>query len=80
MLYICIGVMPVLEQQGDAPQTGQCYQTVDDAAEESGLTAAQPSHQIELEQTDQAQLRAPTMTRNRAAISIVQPPYCLDMA
>ena len=41
-----------LKQQGDAPNAGQTNHRVDDAGKQSSGTTADPSNQIELEQSD----------------------------
>ena len=40
------------EHQRDAPNTCQSNDRVDDSAEQRGLSAADPSHDVELEQTN----------------------------
>ena len=52
--FVCglIGVGIGLEQQGDAPQTGQTDHGVDNARQQGGRTATDPSDQIKLEQAN----------------------------
>ena len=40
------------EHQRDAPNTCQSNDRVDDSAEQRGLSAADPCHDVELEETD----------------------------
>ena len=43
----------VPEEQGDAPQSSQTHQCVDDPADHTGGAAAEKGHQVELEEPDQ---------------------------
>ena len=43
---------PSAEQQGDTPSTAKGYQSVDDSADDGGLPAEDPRHDVKLEQTD----------------------------
>ena len=40
------------EDQRDTPNACQCNDGIDDTAEQRGLSAADPSHNVKLEQTD----------------------------
>ena len=42
------------KQQRDAPNTGKSYNGVDDAAEQRGLSAADPCNEVKLKQSDTA--------------------------
>ena len=42
------------KQQRDAPNTGKSYNGVDDAAEQRGLSAADPCNDVKLKQSDAA--------------------------
>ena len=46
------------KQQRDAPNAGKSYQSVDDAAEQRGLTTADPSDDVELKEPDAAPVKS----------------------
>lgn len=59
----------VPEEQGDAPQSSQTHQCVDDPADHTGGAAAEKGHQVELEEPDRPQLIPPMTVRISAILS-----------
>ena len=57
-LFICLlivvfsNLVPLAEEQRNAPNTGQGHEGKHDAADRRALSAKQPAHNVELEQTD----------------------------
>ena len=49
-----VALLAVLEQQGNAPQTGQPHQRIDDTGEDRHLSAAEESDRDETKQADAA--------------------------
>ena len=52
---LCVDAVAVsTKQQGNAPQTGQTDQRINNAADDRILSAKDPSHQVEFEYANQA--------------------------
>ena len=53
------------KQQRDAPNAGKSYQSIDDAAEQRGLSAADPRNDVKLKQSDAAPVESANDGQNQ---------------
>ena len=51
-------IVPVAEEQSQAPQGANAYQGVDDPGHDGGLSSANPGYQVEAEYADQSPVNA----------------------
>ena len=47
-------LVPVAEEEGNAPQSRQTHKSENDSAEGGSLSAEKPAHKVKLEQADRA--------------------------
>ena len=71
-LHACVHCLSgVAEQQRNTPQGGDRHERIDHAAENGGLTAEDPRHEVKLEDADKAQLTPPMISSSSAILSMI---------